>query len=763
MNDEEKDVYIKAKIKNEYIPERIDNLFNNSAKIIENKGEEQMEENFNMNQNQNNQNKLEKKKMPVALKRVLATAACLTVVLGGGNIYASTQGYDNIFFLIKHIVTGKDVRGKENILSDRDITISYRPIEISKGTQIQVNSLVIKDNEAKLKIQVNESDAEKVVTPLMYKVKDENENQLCTYTSNNTKSSEEKSQYKEELRLEGFKNDTKKLILEIYDLDNKKIVELEINLETKEINVIGNAEEVTKISEEELKQYLSAFAMLAYKSTDYKDFSKDTIEVENARKMLAALQIAKINNIDVYTGEKFENDKDTTLVIDREKMNNIISSFTKIDVNETGVIELNGAGDHMFFASYINGKEQYFNSSYEVKFAPTCLDVTDISYVNGIYNVTFKFCYSTEENKGFGNTETVEDLPIYEMSIGLILDEDNEYSKYRVSTMSEVKLLNKPDDYKDLENSSVSDIEIKNVIQGFFNIISQHEASTTNMLTIEEIALAAQEDLTQIYNTAERDNEEYMKTDIKYLDLKNKMLEYMTEGLFETYSYGYKNVDGNLWIRDMGASGYKMKVETLKKIASNENVIIYEVNFTTEAFDGREPNGNEKIELTKNKNGKYVVSARGYELEIKELLQNYLELSISKTSASISMLEKLNLVDEIEYTYIDEAMCHAKTNVEYSKYKEKMLNYVTQNWLDERFGKFYYEKDGLLYCLFDGGTTGEKDVKSISWIKERNTYIAEIYVTDLTAAEAEQKPVLKTIEFTVKYSNDKYVIDYCEY
>ena len=42
MNDEEKDVYIKGKIKNGYIPEKIDNLFNNSTKIIENKGEEKM-------------------------------------------------------------------------------------------------------------------------------------------------------------------------------------------------------------------------------------------------------------------------------------------------------------------------------------------------------------------------------------------------------------------------------------------------------------------------------------------------------------------------------------------------------------------------------------------------------------------------------------------------------------------------------------------------------------------------------------------------
>ena len=78
-------MYIKGKIKDGYIPDRIDNLFNNSIKIIENKGEKEMENNFNMNQNQTNN---QKKKMPTAMKTTIATAACVTILLGGGKIYA---------------------------------------------------------------------------------------------------------------------------------------------------------------------------------------------------------------------------------------------------------------------------------------------------------------------------------------------------------------------------------------------------------------------------------------------------------------------------------------------------------------------------------------------------------------------------------------------------------------------------------------------------------------------------------------------------
>ena len=203
MNNEEMDIYIKSKIKDNHIPERIDNLFNNSAKIIENKGEKQMEENLKLNQNQeqnnNNQKKPENKKRPVAFKRVLATAACLTLLLGGGNIYASTQGYDNIFFLIaEKLGISLDVFGKENILSDRDITISYRPIEIAKGTQIQINNLVIKDNQAKLKLQVKSSNVKNTLAPLRYIVKDENGSELCNYTSAHSQSNVD---YKEEIIL----------------------------------------------------------------------------------------------------------------------------------------------------------------------------------------------------------------------------------------------------------------------------------------------------------------------------------------------------------------------------------------------------------------------------------------------------------------------------------------------------------------------------------------------------------------------------------
>lgn len=759
MNDEEKDVYIKGKIKDEFIPEKIDNLFNNSIKIIENKGEVKMEENLNMNQNQepnqNNQNQTEKKKMPVALKRVLATAACLTVLVGGGNIYASTQGYDNIFFLIgEKLGLSKDVFGKEEILSDRDITISYKPIEISEGTLIQINSLVIKDNEAKLKIHVDEKNAKKIITPLTYKVKDENDVELCNYTSVH---SQTHTDFKEELVLNNYKNDTKKLILEIYDLNREKMVELEIDLEKKEINIIGNQEEVTKISEEELKKYLGAFAMLDYNGTEY-----DREMTANEKKTITALLIAENNGINVDAGLYAKNNTDVKRVLDKDKVHAFIKSFTDLELNENGVMDFSSNG--VFYTQTYKGQLQYVYELDEIGCKPTCLEVTDIAYIGGIYNVTFKFCYSTEENKGFVKENTVEDLPVYEMSVGLILDEDNEYSKYRVSSMSEVTLLEKETEDKDdidLSDSVISNTH-KNTIQGFLNIISAHEATSVGMLQIKEIALIKDyEEWSQICNINERDAEGYVKTPIKYLELKNKMLAYMSEGLFETYSYSYKNVDGILWVRETGASGYSEKVESIKMISSSENNITYEVVISVEAFDGREKSRNEEFELQKNENGKYVVSAWGWHIELKETLQNYLDLSGAYEGSPVNLLLKLNLLKTENIIYTDEntdAEGYVKTNIKYSDYKKAMLDYVSESWFNEKFASLYKEKDGYLYYLNGRGTGMQFEVESVTL--KGGQYIGTIYnVTfeDETGSKGEQQ----YREFNVEKHNGKYVISYC--
>lgn len=124
VSDKEKDLYIKSNIKDGKIPHKIDELFENQLKII---GGEKMEENINETINEEKQQKPKKKGK--ALKIILSVAACAVLALGGGNIYATTKGYDNVFFMIKDWITqSTETDKKDKILSDRDITISYQPI-----------------------------------------------------------------------------------------------------------------------------------------------------------------------------------------------------------------------------------------------------------------------------------------------------------------------------------------------------------------------------------------------------------------------------------------------------------------------------------------------------------------------------------------------------------------------------------------------------------------------------------------------------------
>ena len=373
-----------------------------------------------------------KKVKGVTLKRVIITAACVTVVFAGSNIYASTQGYQNIFFMIKDMVSSKDTNNRDEILSDKDITISYKPIEIAKGIRIQVNRLVVKDNKSGLYLQVERTEEEQDTT-LTFKVNDGDGNKLGELSSYNTNPI-----YTANIWLPNYKNDINELELKI-NKDSQELATLKIDLVNRVISVVGNQEAVKKISEEELKKYLGAFALLDYADDRYEGLSGEILE--NNKKIDVAKQIAKINNINIYTGEKkttlgFESDE----VIDAEKLNNIVQSFTQIELEEDGLMKLgNTCG---YYKSVINGKKQYMpdtTTGYKLS-TGLCLDVKDISYTSGIYNVTFTYCYPTQTDYDEGK---VEELPVYEMSVGLILNENNEYSKYFISSRSNSTLVDK--------------------------------------------------------------------------------------------------------------------------------------------------------------------------------------------------------------------------------------------------------------------------------------------------------------------------------
>lgn len=77
---------------------------------------EEKVENVQVKNGNNNKNKKSSK-----WKKILAIAASLVIVIGVANVYATTQGYDNVFFMIKYLLTGEKIRKEKTIFYQIEI------------------------------------------------------------------------------------------------------------------------------------------------------------------------------------------------------------------------------------------------------------------------------------------------------------------------------------------------------------------------------------------------------------------------------------------------------------------------------------------------------------------------------------------------------------------------------------------------------------------------------------------------------------------
>ena len=258
--DNQKDFYIKSKLKqDDLISKKADDVFNNFLK-----GEIEMEEEkININDNVVDINSAKDKK--IKMKKMMSIVATLVVVFLGANVYAATQGYNNIFFIIKNLVSSEVVTDRNEILSDKDITISYQPIEVAKNLNIQINKLMVKENRATLIIKIDEEYPLEYY-PAEYYVYDVTEGRKETlgHQANSADRGNNLGiSYVEEINLEKLKNDTKTIQLDILDKNKESITVLEIDIENKEIEIINSKNVgLEKISEIELKNVLGSYVHL---------------------------------------------------------------------------------------------------------------------------------------------------------------------------------------------------------------------------------------------------------------------------------------------------------------------------------------------------------------------------------------------------------------------------------------------------------------------------------------------------------------------
>lgn len=181
----------------------------------------------------------------------MTAAACLLIMFVGVNSYARTQGYNNIFFMIKEVFEDKKIP-KGEIFSDRDIVISYQSFYITDDIEMQVNKLQIKENTAKLYLYVKEGKRNNI-SPFKYKVY--NENGKLAYEGMSSKKKDE-TEYRESLNLKNYENE-QNVILKVFSNEDKLLKTVTINLEEKTLEARTESIEVQKISQIKLNEFLS--------------------------------------------------------------------------------------------------------------------------------------------------------------------------------------------------------------------------------------------------------------------------------------------------------------------------------------------------------------------------------------------------------------------------------------------------------------------------------------------------------------------------
>ena len=148
----------------------------------------------------------EHKNKNIRKKKFLAAVASLMVVFVAANVYAGTMGYNNIFFMIKNMFEKTEVTNKDDILTDRDLTISYQSIETSDGLKIQVNRLVVKDNEAVLYMNIDKTNTS--INPARCIVHDITEGRNDLIGNEAISNPKNEDRFEAQISLIGMKNNT---------------------------------------------------------------------------------------------------------------------------------------------------------------------------------------------------------------------------------------------------------------------------------------------------------------------------------------------------------------------------------------------------------------------------------------------------------------------------------------------------------------------------------------------------------------------------
>lgn len=485
--DNEKDFYIKQMLKkDELISKKAEDVFNDFLEDKIKMKDKNTEKVVDLNKT---------KEKRFESKKILSIVATLVIVFLGANVYAATQGYNNIFFMIKNLANTGTISGKNEILKDQDITISYEPIEIAKGITVQFNRFLVKDNKAKLIMKIDQEESDKKISQVEV-MNGHDDSQLVTSSIEG-----DFVQTTEEIEIGFFNNNINLLKINI-NAKKENLAIIQIDLEKREITVLSNSyKEIEKISEIELKKALGRYAMLNL----YEDMNESNEEYENKQTKKQYINYNLLCCAIEYISQKeiTENSNQETIDYTTEKVHKAIKEMTGIEIKNY----LDLPKESFFY--YSENSKKYECEAGDATTSALCLNIVDISYEDGIYSADYQYCYPSESDY---IESKIDELQVYESSLQFKLNDDYKYAKFCiVNNIYELKS-NEVIKKKDTENS-YENINITNTID------TNNTVNTNNTIIIEE-------------------------TD-EYMDLNTMTIEYRDSDKIKNYKSFNYDLDGD--------------------------------------------------------------------------------------------------------------------------------------------------------------------------------------------------------------------------
>lgn len=152
-----------------------------------------------------------------------------------------------------------------------------------------------------------------------------------------------------------------------------------------------------------------------------------------------------------------------------------------------------------------------------------------------------------------------------------------------------------------------SEAEIKDKFQSFLNLFGAYQGSPYNVLS-EMKKITGKNVINDEYPEAiEYGESSILPTNLKYSEFKEFILSYMTEEFYNTdFARGYVNKDGDLYCKNIGATGVKYEVKSIEKENNSDTKYKSKVDMIYTDENKEEVNILFEIE---NNNGKCVISS----------------------------------------------------------------------------------------------------------------------------------------------------------